>query len=45
MRLLGKIRETPAAELVTRRIRVPNAEKFRLLSGAVIKHKLHMEIV
>lgn len=45
MRLLGKIRETPAAELVTRRIRVHNAEKFRLLSGAVIKHKLKMEIV
>lgn len=45
MRLLGKIRETPAAELVTRRIRVHNAEKFRLLSGAVIKHKLKMEIL
>lgn len=45
MRLLEKIRETPAAELVTRRIRVHNAEKFRLLSGAVIKHKLKMEII
>ncbi|NCD15585.1 MAG: phytoene/squalene synthase family protein, partial [Bacteroidia bacterium] len=45
MRLLDKIRNTPAGELVTRRIRVPNAEKFRLLSGAVIKYKLHMEIV
>ncbi len=45
MRLLGKIRDTPAGELVSRRIRVPNAEKFRLLSGAVIKHKLHLEIV
>lgn len=45
MRLLDKIRNTPAGELVTRRIRVPNTEKFRLLSGAVIKHKLHMEIV
>lgn len=45
MRLLDKIRNTPAGELVTHRIRVPNAEKFRLLSGAVIKCKLHMEIV
>jgi len=45
VRLLGKIRDTPACELVTRRIRIPNAEKFRLLSGAVIKHKLHMQIV
>lgn len=45
MRLLDKIRNTPAGQLLTRRIRVPNAEKFWLLSGTVVKHKLHMEIV
>ncbi len=44
-RLLDKIRNTPAGQLLTRRIRVPNAEKFWLLSGTVVKHKLHMEIV
>lgn len=45
VRLLDKIRETPACELISRRIRIPNAEKFRLLSGAVLKHKLHMQII
>jgi phytoene/squalene synthetase len=45
LRLLDKIRNTPAGELLTRRIRVPNSEKFWLLSGTVVKHKLHMEIV
>jgi phytoene synthase len=42
-RLLDKIRDTPAQKLVSRRIRVPNAEKFRLLLGAIIKHKFHFE--
>lgn len=45
LRLLDKIRNTSAGELLTRRIRVPNSEKFWLLSGTVVKHKLHMEIV
>ena len=43
LRLLEKIKETPAGDLVRRRVRVANAEKFRLLSGAVIRHKLHIE--
>ena len=42
LRLLEKIKETPAGELVRRRVRVANAEKFRLLSVAVIRHKLHI---
>lgn len=45
MKLLSKIRQTPASELLKRRIRVPNSEKLRLLSGAVIKHKLRIQIV
>ena len=42
LRLLEIIKVTPAGELVKRRIRVANSEKFRLLTGALIRHKLHI---
>ena len=45
LRLLDKIRDTPAQKLISRRIRVPNIEKLRLLSGAVIRQKIHRETV
>ena len=45
LRLLDKIRDTPAQKLVSRRIRVHNAEKFHLMLGAVIKQKFHLENV
>jgi len=42
IRLLDKIRNTPANKLIARRIRVHNAEKFRLLLDTVIKNKLNI---
>jgi phytoene/squalene synthetase len=43
LRLLDKIRNTPAKKLIAHRIRVHNADKFRLLINTMIKNKLHIE--
>lgn len=45
LRLLDKIRYTPAKKLITRRVRVHNFDKFRVLLCAFIKHKLQLENV
>ena|SRR5690554_3844610 len=45
VRLLDKIESTPAKKLISRRIRVPNAEKFRLLLDTMIKNKFYTENV
>lgn len=45
LRLLDKIRNTPAKKIIARRIRVHNADKFRLLLNTMIKNKLHIEKV
>ncbi len=42
LKLLHKIKETPAKELKSKRIRVSNVNKLWLLSEAVITHKLKM---
>lgn len=41
-RLLKKLRETPAAEIRNSRIRVPNIEKFGLLTGSYLKYQLNL---
>lgn len=45
VRLLDKIENTPAKKLISRRIRVHNAEKFRLLLDTMIKNKFYTENV
>ena len=41
-RLLKKLQETPAAEIKNSRIRVPNIEKFGLLTGSYLKYQLNL---
>ena len=42
-RLLRKIKQTPATELMSKRIRVSDGRKFWLLITSVVKHKLNLE--
>lgn len=41
-RLLKKLQETPALEIKNARIRVPNIEKFELLTRSYVKYQLNM---
>lgn len=41
-RLLKKLQQTPAAEIKNSRIRVPNIEKFGLLTGSYLKYQLNL---
>lgn len=41
-RLLIKLQRTPAAEIKNARIRVPNVEKFGLLTGSYLKYQLNL---
>lgn len=41
-RLLKKLQQTPASEIRSSRIRVPNYEKFGLLTGSYLKYQLNL---
>lgn len=41
-RLLKKLQQTPADEIKNSRIRVPNIEKFGLLTGSYLKYQLNL---
>lgn len=43
-RLLKKLQQTPAAEIKNSRIRVPNIEKFGLLTGSYLKYQLNLSL-
>ncbi len=43
-RLLKKLQQTPASEIRTSRIRVPNYEKFGLLTGSYLKYRLNLSL-
>lgn len=41
-RLLHKIQQTPAEEIVNTRIRIPNRKKYALFVGSYLKHSLNL---
>ena len=40
--LLKKLKKTPAKEIITRRIRVPNLKKIELLTRSYVKYQLNL---